>query len=280
MGGIYETNINYPVRFVPDSLSSAQHVVKANVIFNARGSGWELLKRNLVYKFDPLELPLSAVEGREIIPAKEFMSFIMPDLGRLVFNYMVTDSVALVSKKMIQKKIFLTVDPQKLKLKSPYRISGKVYLDPDYITVKGPASQVLKLPDTLNLLEGKAIHKGLDTLLELKKILPSGVKTDYNKAHLIFEVASFAKKKRLIQAVLVDFPDAVVRDLNIPAFKVEYYVQEEHISVENKAKYKIILNYNMRDSVSGNLVPVLVDFPDYIRDYTVSPSVFSLKHVQ
>lgn len=280
MGGIYETNINYPVRFVPDSLSSSQQVVKANVVFNARGSGWELLKRSLAYKFNPLELPLSAVEGRSVIPSKEFMSFITPDLGRLSFNHMVTDSVSLINKRIIQKKVFLTVNTKKLKLKSPYRISGKVYLEPDFITVKGPASQVLKLPDTLNLLSGRVIEKGLDTLLDLKKVLPTGVRSDYNKAHLIFEVASFAKKKRLIEAVLVDFPDSVARDLDVPTFKMEYYVQEENVSVEGKAKYKIILDYNMRDSISGTLVPVLVDYPDYIRDYTVSPSVFSLKHGQ
>jgi hypothetical protein len=280
MGGKYETNIAYPVRFVPDSASSGHELIKTKVVFNANGSGWELLKRSVAYRFNPIELPASFLKGREVIPSTELLEYITPSLGRLSFNRMVTDSLYLLTKSVIQKKVFLSVNPDQLNFKSSYRIRGKVYLEPDYITVIGPSSMVLNIPDTLNLLRNTEIKQGVDTLLDLRKILPSGVKTDYNRAHLIFEVATFAKKKRLIRADLVDFPDSLVRQFNDIDFELEYYVQEENVSVDSKAKYKIILDYNMRDSVAATLVPVLVDFPDYVRDYTVSPPVFSLKHAK
>jgi hypothetical protein len=208
--GRYETHIAYPVRFVPDSASSTQEQVNTKVVFEANGSGWELLKRSVAYRFNPLEVPKSVLKGREIIPSGELLEYIKPHLGRLSFNRMVTDSLYLLTKSVIQKKVFLSVNPDRLNFKSPYRIRGKVYLEPDYITVKGPSSMVLNLPDTLNLLGNTEIKRGVDTLLDLRKILPVGVKTDYNRAHLIFEVATFAKKKRLIHADLVDFPDSLV----------------------------------------------------------------------
>ncbi len=280
MGGNYETTLSYPVRFVPDSISAAQSVIRTNVEFSAKGSGWELLKRNLIFKYYPLVLPMSFVKGREAIPATEFLSFITPSIGRLSFRHLVTDSVELAIKNFVQKKVFLNVDPSKLTLKSPYRLRGKVYLEPEYITVTGSSSMVLKLPDTLNLLMGKTIDKGLDTLLDLTKLFSAGIKVDYNKAHLIFEVAPFVKRERMIEATLVDFPYSVLSTVGTPSFKMEYYVLEDNLSVENKANFKIILDYNMLDTASGSMVPVLVDFPDYIRDYTVSPPLFKLGHAK
>jgi len=279
MGGQYKTNINYPVRFVPDSNSSDQHLIKADIVFCANGSGWELLKRNLAYKLNPLELPISFVGGRDVFPSTKLLSYITPDLGRLTFRYLVTDSVHVVSKTILQKKVYLSLNQASLKIKSPFLISGKVYLEPYYITVTGVSSAVLSLPDTLNLLMGENINSSLDTLLDLRELFSSGIKIDYNKAHLMFDIAPFVKKERIIQAVLVGFPDSLMDASNPPTFKMEYFVAKDNQAVESKAKYKMILDYNMRDTVTGTVVPVLVDFPDYIREYTVSPSLFKLNHV-
>jgi hypothetical protein len=111
-------------------------------------------------------------------------------------------------------------------------------------------------------------------------LFSKGIKVDYNKAHLIFEVAPFRKEEHMIDATLVDFPDSILKSLDTPRFKMEYYVLEENHSVESQSQFKIILDYNMLDTLSGSMVPVLVDFPDYIRDYTVSPPVYTLKHAK
>lgn len=280
MGGQYDTSIYYPVHFVPDSISSTSQIIKTGVVLNVKGSGWEILKRNLSFKFNPLELPVSFAKGKNVVPAKKIKTYISSKLGRLELKSLVTDSVFLVTKATIQKKVFLTLDSSKFKIKTPYRISGKIYLEPDYITVTGLSNVVLKIPDTLFLLKGATLNKSIDTLLKLTEVLPKDVKSDYRKAHLIFDIAPFFKKERNVTASLVGFPENGKEMGVVPVFKVTYFVEEDNIVVESKAKYKVILNYNMRDSITKTLVPVLVDFPDYIRDYKVTPALISLKHVK
>jgi hypothetical protein len=278
MGGQYETNISYPVHFVPDSISSSSSIVKTEIVLNVKGSGWELLKRNLAFKFNPLELPISLTKGKGVVPIKKIKTFVGPHLGKLELKGFVADSVFLESKKVVQKKVYLRVDSSKFKIKEPYRISGKVYLEPDYITISGLSAAVLKVPDTLSLLQGARLYKSVDTLVRLSDELPKDVKSDYYKAHLIFELAPFFKKERQVQATLIGFPADAKERISIPVFTIKYFVEEDNILVESKAKYKVLLDYNMRDSIAKTLVPVLVDFPDYIRDYTVSPALLHLKN--
>lgn len=281
MGGEYATDILYPVHFVPDSTSTSMDKgPKVSVAFNASGTGWELLKRSLFFKFYPAEIPVSTVKGAHIIPTARILGYLLPNLGKLKINHLITDSIEVESKVILQKKVFLSLNTDKLQILPPYRISSKIYLEPDYITVYGPSTDILVMPDTLELIIKNKIVKGVDTLLDLKSIISSKLSVDYNDAHLLFEVAPFGKREKTIQATLIGFPDSLEKVIAQPEFKVEYFVQEQYFEIEKKAKYKIILDYNMIDNKSQTLVPVLLDFPDYIRDYKITPSVFSLQHAK
>ena len=281
MGGEYATDIRYPVHFVPDSTSSSiEKVTKTSVSFNASGTGWELLKRSLFFKFSPAEIPLSTVRGEHLVPTSRLLGYLVPNLGKLKINHLITDSIEVENKVIIQKKVFLSLNTDKLQILPPYRISSKIYLEPDYVTVDGPSAEILAMPDTLDLLIKNKIVKAVDTLLDLRSMISHKVSVDYHDAHLLFDVAPFGKREKTIEATLIGFPDSLQNAIAGAEFKVEYFVQEDYFDIEKKAKYKIILDYNMINSKTQTLVPVLLDFPDYIRDYTISPSVFSLKHVK
>jgi hypothetical protein len=281
MGGEYTTDIHYPVHFVPDSTSlSTDKTSKTFVSFNASGTGWELLKRSLFFKFSPAEIPVSSVNGEQIIPTSRLLGYLVPNLGKLKINHLITDSVEVENKVILQKKVFLSLNTDKLKIVSPYRISSKIYLEPDYITVTGPSAEVLKMRDTLQLIIKNKITKGVDTLLDLKSIITGKLNVDYTDAHLLFEVAPFKHREKKISATLIGFPDSLENGKDKPEFSLEYFVQEQYFELEKNARYKIILDYNMIDHTSETLVPVLLDFPDYIRDYKITPAVFSLKHAK
>jgi len=281
MGSEYASDIHYPVHFVPDSTSSAiDKGTKTSVSFNASGTGWELLKRSLFFKFSPAEIPLSSVEGMHIVPTSRVLAYLVPNLGKLKINHVLTDSIEVETKVILQKRVFLSLNTDKLKLQPPFRISSKIYLEPDYITVNGPSAEILAMPDTLELTIKNKIVKGVDTLLDLKSIVSHKLSVDYHEAHLLFDVAPFGKREKYIQATLIGFPDSLQQTISKAEFKVEYFVQEEYFEIEKKAKYKIILDYNMIDPKSNTLVPVLLDFPDYIRDYKITPAVFSLQHAK
>ena len=281
MGSEYASDIRYPVHFVPDSTSTAiDKGTKTSVSFNASGTGWELLKRSLFFKFSPAEIPLSAVEGMHVVPTTRVLAYLVPHLGKLKINHLITDSLEVETKVLLQKKVFLSLNTEKLKLQPPFRISSKIYLEPEYITLDGPSAEILAMPDTLELTIKNKIVKGVDTLLDLKSVISRKLSVDYHEAHLLFDVAPFGKREKTIQATLIGFPDSLQQTIADAEFKVEYFVQEEYFEIEKKAKYKIILDYNMIDHKTNKLVPVLLDFPDYIRDYKITPSVFSLQHVK
>ncbi len=281
MGGEYTSDITYPVHFVPDSTTSPiEKGSKVFVAFNASGTGWELLKRSLFFKFSPAEIPLSYLQGEHLVPTSRVLGYLVPNLGKLKINHIITDSIEVESKVLLQKKVFLSLSTDKLKLEPPYRISSKIYLEPDYITVDGPSSDIMAMPDTLELTIKDKIIKSVDTLLDLKSIISHKVHLDFQEAHLLFDVAPFGKREKTIQATLIGFPDSLEQTLFKTEFKVEYFVQEEYFEIEKKARYKIILDYNMINSKTHTLVPVLIDFPDYIRDYTITPSVFLMPHAK
>jgi hypothetical protein len=281
MGSEYATDIFYPVHFVPDSTSSSIDKGSRNAVaFNVSGTGWELLKRSLFVKFSPAEIPLSSFKGVHVVSASQLLRYLVPNLGKLKINHLITDSIEVESKLILQKKVLLSLNTDRLKLQAPYRISSKIYLEPDYITVNGPSAEILAMPDTLKLVLKNKILKGIDTLLDLKSIISSKLSIDHAEAHLLFDVAPFGKREKKIEATLIGFPDSLVQTLSKSEFKVEYFVQEEYFEMDKKAKCKIILDYNMIDNKTQTLVPVLLDFPDYIRDYTITPALFTLPHAQ
>lgn len=94
-------------------------------------------------------------------------------------------------------------------------------------------------------------------------------------------MAPFFKKERQVEATLVGFPDSELSKIKqLPRFTITYFVEEGNIAAEHKEKYKLVLDYNMRDSISRRIVPVLVNYPDFIQDYTIKPSFYRLKHAK
>ncbi len=274
MGSLYNTNVNYPVLVYEDSITNKKDALKTLMVMNVKGTGWEILKRTIMYQTDPIEVKWELFKYKRKLSSSKAFALLNPHLGNLKLNYLVTDSIVISSDNFVQKKIMLHYSNEQQKMKKGYKISSKVYLEPEYVIVKGSTEVLREISDTLNFYLNTKVMNNVDTSIAVQSLFPKTVVVDEDRAHLIFDIAAYTKKTRSIKATLIDFPEQY-KDLDV-SFSIEYYVQNEDINSEETAKYKIMLDYHMLNAEKGTIIPVMVDYPEYIKDLTIKPAFYKL----
>ena len=274
MSSLYSTNVNYPVLVYEDSITNKKDALKTLMVMNVKGTGWEILKRTIMFQTNPVEVKWDLFKYKRKLSSSKAFALLNPTLGNLKLNYLVTDSIVISSDNFVQKKIMLHYSTEQQKMKKGFKISSKVYLEPEYVIVKGSTEVLREISDTLNFYLNAKVTSNVDTSIAVQSLFPKTVVVDEDRAHLIFDIAAYTKKTRNIKATLIDFPEKY-KDLNV-SFAIEYYVQNEDVNSEESAKYKIMLDYNMLNAQKGTIIPVMVDYPEYIKDLTIKPAFYKL----
>lgn len=148
----HTATIAYPLELKYDE---ARYISVKNlptqVTLNITGSGWDLLRKSLGFKINPLQISLEKPVETQKIPPATLLPLALAQIGQTKINHVANDTLFLQIEPRKRKKVKLTVNRKQLRFELGYGISSAIKIAPDSAVVEGPQSLIKKLPDTLML---------------------------------------------------------------------------------------------------------------------------------
>jgi len=146
----YSANVNYPIVFVYDTENYQElQELPDEVLLNMSGVGWNLLRKSLGFKVEPLSLRLENPDLTKRIPGSSLPGVITDQVADLQLNYVLTDTLYLNMDRRVKRTIPIDVDRESIRFRDNYLLVGEISTSPATIELTGPESILNNLGDTL-----------------------------------------------------------------------------------------------------------------------------------
>jgi hypothetical protein len=240
----YSTNVRFPLLFEFDGekYAPAEHLPKS-VNLNVSGNGWDLFRKHLGVKVQPVIIPLERAKEIKKIVGSTLAPMLATQVGNLKINYVVTDTLYLQVDERDSHRYKLVADISGITFRNGYgRISPVVVL-PDSIELDGPQSRLHALDDSIVLvLNDKNLSDNFRTEAEVEFTGSEFVKRNPPVVQIMFEVNQVVNIKKNIKVIVArsarqDVTDSVEAVFQIPAGREEdFNVQSREILSEVRTK--------------------------------------------
>ncbi len=274
----YTTKISYPIRFEFDGNTTMPvSDLPRRIDLNVTGYGWNLLRKTLWYRVDPLYIPLeNPVYTRFLTPGQLYPVF-NEQLRDIKLNYVVIDTLYLNFERRIQRKVAVKIDSQSINLADNYRIMGNIRLEPDSVTFVGASSRLNALPRVVLLtVPGNNISEDYQHTVSLDYPDMPLVSLIDKEVKIEFDVAQFLRSSRRVPVTFLNFPvppRRVVRDTTAVVSYSYFESERDQLMVDS---LKVVVDYRLLSRSDSTIPPVLVKKTTNLYDLTVQPSRFRI----
>ncbi len=201
----HTATISFPVDFQYNQATFIP--VKAlpqNVKLNITGSGWDLLRKSLGFKVVPLLIELERpVETQKISPTA-ILALAATQFSQTKINHVASDTLMLSLEPKKSKKVKLALRRNQLRFELGFGISSPLVILPDSVQVDGPASAILKMPDSILLpFPPGRVSNNVKEELEIKSPVEESIVVSPNMATVMFEVSELADVKKKIKVIVL-----------------------------------------------------------------------------
>jgi hypothetical protein len=146
----HSANISFPLRFEYDT---EQYLpvspLPENIRLNVTGPGWELLRKSLGLRVNPLAIHLARPAEVKKIVGSSLPPLFSTQIENLQVNFVLADTLYIDLDKKVRKKLFIRIDSTDRYVAAGFMSASQPTLTPDTVWVEGPAKVVQNLPDTL-----------------------------------------------------------------------------------------------------------------------------------
>jgi hypothetical protein len=281
MNNEYTANISYPVKIVYDENKLVPLAkLPSRIRFNASGYGWDFLRKNFMFRVKPLHMEVSNLPAKNYITSSELYPVVSEQIKNIQVNYVLPDTFFLNFDHLVKKKIALKVNMDKIPVAPDYRVDGAVILNPDSIIVTGPRFLIDTLSDTMAVeIPGKNIKGSFEESVNLEYKINPLVKLNQSEVKVHFTAALFQQQSKLIEPLKINFPlDTNELILSDKKLILTYFLKSEDANKVSKDDFEVILNYKKLKREDSTIVPELVNFPSFIKEYYFTPAAVKIGH--
>lgn len=271
----HKAKISYPITFQYDTQVVALQELPKYIEFEVLGQGWKIIAQNfrkkpISYKiYNPLAISY-------ILPAK-FRFLLLEELQQLKLEHIISDTFFVKFDKIIEKKIKVALDTATFKLDKNYKLTDAIELTPNLLHVKGPKSEVKKLPSPV-LLEfpDKNIDKSYDNDIKVKYTAHPLIKILESKIHVKFQVEEYKTYTIKVPITKNNFPNTA--KLAQQEVDITYTAKKAEVDSIKPEAFQITANYyhlNRKDST----VPIkLIKSPLQAQNIIISTPSLKIIH--
>ena len=204
----HTATISFPVDFKYNETTFVPiRELPQNVLINITGIGWDLLRKSIGFKVDPLFISLDRPAEIKKLPPGSLLALATAQFDQLKINHIASDTLMISIDRRKVKNVKLFVAKDQLTFKPNYGRSSEISIAPDSISLSGPASILDQIPDSIQLrIQKDALDEDVDTDGEI--ILPTI--TDIGKssetARIKFHVSGLAEITKKIKIVVFPAP--------------------------------------------------------------------------
>lgn len=254
----YDTRVEYPVEFQFDreNVVILQPLAKT-VKIDVSSGGWMLLRKTIKFNANPIQITLENPTDIKYLTRSSLIPIITEQLEGLNLRYVVTDTIYFDIEEKITKRAYIAVDSFNIPLHDNYRVTSKIKVNRDSISLTGPKSMMDELMEPIYIsFDQIDIDHNVDE--EFGYVLDPLIQANPPKTKVNFEVARFLLKQVSIPVEFRNFPNdsSVVpsrRDIQI------FFTISESLVDEVKASdFSVTADYKMLNRRDSTVSPMLL----------------------
>lgn len=269
---VHPLHISYdPEQYVPVSKPPEE------IRFSTTATGWDLLQRTSFISSTPIEIELDDFKKRRYITANRIKPIVENQMRGIKINYVQDDTIWVDFERKRNQKIPVSLDIKKY-LAEGEELDGPVILNPKEVEVTGPGSAVRKAPSKFTLeLPSKNISGEYEEEVEAKSDLDD-LKIVNPTIKVRFKTVSLEKESKELKAKRVNFPKKKTISVSAESFEVTFFFRKSDQGKWDVYKPELILDYSRLDEKKKTIRPQLKNVPEWLRSYTVEPTLTELKY--
>ncbi len=267
---VYTTKIDYPfsISIDRDSLVFVNKP-RATIPINVTGGGWQLLKRTVSAKSNPLIITLDNPVKTQFFTAANLLPQVSNQMSDLNINYLAIDTIFFSIETQAKKRLAIDLDSARINLRENFYITSSILLEPDSVEFHGPASLINRLPSVFIVsLSDRNIDSRYNVQLSLDLFLPALVQKVPEGIHVRFDVEEFLVQKAVLPIGRVNFPYDSQIDLAQNTMEVQYKVQRSFRNKFKKEDIILVADLGELQKKDSTVAVEVMDLPPYIRDVT------------
>lgn len=255
----YTTTIQYPVHIKLNRADVVPLTPAPNKLnLEVTGLGWDLLRYVFSTSKEPLSIAVDNPVRLQFITSKSFKNLIDNKLSSLKIQKIKEDTLFFNYDYHGSRRVAIVVDKKHIPLKKDYHIVSPIKIVPTKVIIKGAASLLRNLPDTLFVKFPNEISENFNQNALLDLPANDLLKPETEKIYVSFKVSRFVQKNVKIDIAYRNFPADSSFRLAAQKATVRYLVAEEN------------------ENFAPDSLRIVADFNDISwRDSTVMPRVYT-----
>ena len=261
----YATEVRFPLQVVyNESRFIPVKNLPTELRLNVSGNGWDLFRKSLGISLPELTLNIERPLELKKIPGAALPSLLASQLGRLVINYVVNDTLSLQFDERDTHTFKIEPDLTDVWFREGFGRISAVSVLPDSARLEGPRAILHRMADVvkvkmpkLNLDEN---YKG-----EVPIVLPDSlqVAVDPPVVTVMFEVGALETIALQLPVEMMNRP-ALVKNFSIDSARISFRVaRANRTRIEAELK-QLIVRIDLKDKPRGTykMLPTISRLPD------------------
>ncbi len=276
----YRTSFDYPLRFNydRDSLVSVRKLPEY-ISLDVTSGGWNLLRNTAIFSPSPIEVNLEQTKGSTVLSWTELLPSFREQVGDIVINQILQDTLNVQIEPIREKKVKLAVDSLALSLAPDYRVVSRIELERDSVLLRGPASFIDTLRSVYILPVSESnIKNNFDRNVEVWVPLPSIMKSEPTSVAVAFDVAKYERVEISVPVeVIRDARSSSSKNLEQESVSITFYARASQADEFQASDFAIIADLSSLRRSDTLVAPVLTAFPSEALEISFSPELIKLK---
>lgn len=283
---IYQTTYTINYTNIPENLLF-QNTPSNQIQVQIEATGFEILSHKLRTKslsFDLSEFKTFKKYSYYYLPNKQIHS-IQKQIKKTQLIHFNQDSLIVFLGNLKTKRVPIISQVQ-LSYKSGYKLTTKLLIVPDSLTIKGPEKYINNInsiqTSTQELIDINQDFNITTPLLLPKKELDK-LSFDVTEVKLIGEVSKFTEGTLELDIHLPQIPENVHMELFPKIATIKYEVTFDNYQKIDSTSFHLTCKYPTENSRSKKKLELfLSDKPDFIKEYTIKPQevTYLIRHLK
>jgi hypothetical protein len=274
----YSTEIAYPVKFInPPRNQFVSGEIPSKLELKVEAHGFILLRHKLSLSFSPLVLNISditkdltSVSGTYTIQTSMLINRISNQMSKEITIEGIQPDYILIKLDSMATKSVLVSPSVQLDFKPQFKLKDKIGVNPEKVTIKGPAA----LLDTLNVLYTELrVFEKLEADIERVVSIehPANTEITPGKITLKIPVEKSTEKELKIPVLIKNKPDGLTIKFFPSEIKVTFLVGLSEFGKITSSQFTAVIDYNDINSETTNIKVNIENKPANIELIRISP---------
>lgn len=258
----YSTNINYPVEYLYDEDTYQAVTAPPNeILLNMSGVGWNLLRKSIGIKVEPIEIRLESPDEVKKIAGNSLTSMVTDQVDDLSLNYILTDTLLFNFDQRVNKTFPLIIDSTSIYLDDNHFLISPVKLSIDSVTLFGPQKFMDSLGNVI-VIQVPEQEIDYDYNEEIAITFPRQELFTRNPptVNIQFDVEEFTERSLEIPVVPINFPETAFPEDSLYTFR--FLAPEGFADTMSIEDFRAEIDFFEMIQEDSTAVPALVKYPE------------------